>query len=1141
MATPMAFDIAAIQVLYGANTTYKGGADTYTLGEPGSSAMACIWDTGGTDEISYSGSAHAIIDLRAATLDGTVGGGGRASYTYTDNADGTRSIGNGFTIAGDILDFLDNKGTERGVVIENASGGSNDDTITGNGADNILRGNAGADTLDGGEGSDSLYGGVGRDVLKGGGGDDRLDGGSGADTMYGGAGSDVYIVDNAGDIVSDVFGNSGGIDEVRTNLRTFDLVSTDGDVENLTYTGARGFTGSGSYIDNVITGGSGADMLDGRSGNDRLVGGAGSDTLLGGDGNDTLVGGTGGDTLNGGNGSDTADFSAENNSVNVNLRQQFSTILRGNTLDRDSLLSIENVIAGRKSDTLVGDAGDNTFTYTGRYDRSVNSGGYDVYIGDAGVDTADFSKFVGKTDIDLVFQSVYSSYTTNTTHTRIVAALYDIENVSASLYDDDIKGDTGDNTIFYNGQFTGYFAGFTPVVINTGGFDRYDGRNGIDTVDFTGYTTMFTGTLIVDLARGVANSTFGNPITPGQSPLFRNLATLSNIENVSASFGNDVIVGDAKDNTFFYNGSFTNLSNTGGLDTFAGGLGRDTADFSRFDGALTVDLSVAATTAATSSYRDTSTESGEAFRYVALLNTIENIVGTRYSDRITGDGNDNRLEGRDGNDTLIGGGGNDTLDGGDGSDAFIYSGNVGQIGTDAIFGGTATTDASGDIDTLDFSGLNGRLVTVNLSLGQFIATDGVVTVTSGPIAGIERIIGTANDDAIFGGNGRPFELNGGAGNDQITGGNGVDTLNGDDGNDILITDNFAVDIINGGDGYDQVYASVDTIAAGFKFTLTADMNVEGISGNNGNDVLDASAMTTGVNMIGYNGDDLLKGGSGEDYIVGGGGADTLFGGDGRDLFLIDNLDIVHGGDGFDHVDANPDTFDGGFHFSLAGTEVEYVVGGAGSDTIDATGVTSGITLVGLDGNDTLTGSSGDDFIYGDQGADLINGGLGFDRIQGGAGNDTITGGGGTYGDLLYGDAGDDILTGSGGNGSLNGGEGNDTLIAGGYDNMFGGAGNDRLIGDTGYQYFVGGEGNDTMSGGLGSDRFDFFDLWDHDVITDYIGGEDNIFIYGDLINSFDQFAVTNTGDGADVTFGASSIHFTGYTADQIQASWFSFV
>ena len=126
--TPMAFDIAAIQFLYGPNTTFHSGSDGYGLPDenaPGT-VWRCIWDTGGTDTISYDGKKNATIDLRAATLvNGDPIAGGAIS-----KVDG---IFGGFTIA-------------NGVVIEHAFGGSGNDTLTGNSSDNVLSGNAGDDT-----------------------------------------------------------------------------------------------------------------------------------------------------------------------------------------------------------------------------------------------------------------------------------------------------------------------------------------------------------------------------------------------------------------------------------------------------------------------------------------------------------------------------------------------------------------------------------------------------------------------------------------------------------------------------------------------------------------------------------------------------------------------------------------------------------------------------------------------------------------------------------------------------------------------------------------------------------------------------------------------------------------------------------
>ena len=133
----MALDIALLQATYGANTSHASGDNTYTLVSVNASGTGyqAIWDTGGVDEIVYAGSASVTIDLRAATLNAEAGGGG-----FISSADG---IHGGYTIA-------------NGVIIENATGGSNDDTLIGNDADNMFTGGYGNDTVDGGLGADTF-------------------------------------------------------------------------------------------------------------------------------------------------------------------------------------------------------------------------------------------------------------------------------------------------------------------------------------------------------------------------------------------------------------------------------------------------------------------------------------------------------------------------------------------------------------------------------------------------------------------------------------------------------------------------------------------------------------------------------------------------------------------------------------------------------------------------------------------------------------------------------------------------------------------------------------------------------------------------------------------------------------------------
>lgn len=283
-AGPMAFDIAALQYLYGENTTTARGGSAYFLPTANTSGTywECIWDAGGNDTIKAGSTTRDVtIDLRAATLkEGSPHAGG-----YISKADG---IYGGFTIA-------------NGVTIENAIGGRGDDKLVGNSAQNKLVGGIGNDTILGGYDNDVLSGDSGNDILDGGSGADKLDGGSGSDKLIGGRGIDTALFQTKAD-VSVNLGKSG-------YQNTGDGIDKLSSIENL----ISGFGDDvlfGNGRANSLLAGRGADVLRGFGNADKLDGGAGSDEIFGGSGGDRIDGGRGSDVLQGDRGADDFLFSS---------------------------------------------------------------------------------------------------------------------------------------------------------------------------------------------------------------------------------------------------------------------------------------------------------------------------------------------------------------------------------------------------------------------------------------------------------------------------------------------------------------------------------------------------------------------------------------------------------------------------------------------------------------------------------------------------------------------------------------------------------------------------------------------------------------------------------------------------------------
>ena len=174
--TPMVYDIAAIQHIYGPNFNYRNGDDIYNFYSD-NLFLHTIWDGGGIDTISIETlSNNTFINLTP---------GSYSSFNIETN--------------------IDNFGIAFNCIIENVIGGFGDDEIKGNSEANSLSGNLGNDTI---------FGLGGDDILKGDGGDDVLHGGSGNDkAVYNGNFSEYVILDNGDNIViSDTIFGRDGID-----------------------------------------------------------------------------------------------------------------------------------------------------------------------------------------------------------------------------------------------------------------------------------------------------------------------------------------------------------------------------------------------------------------------------------------------------------------------------------------------------------------------------------------------------------------------------------------------------------------------------------------------------------------------------------------------------------------------------------------------------------------------------------------------------------------------------------------------------------------------------------------------------------------------------------------------------------------
>jgi Ca2+-binding RTX toxin-like protein len=230
-----------------------------------------------------------------------------------------------------------------------------------------------------------------------------------------------------------------------------------------------------------------------------------------------------------------------------------------------------------------------------------------------------------------------------------------------------------------------------------------------------------------------------------------------------ATDGDDWIFGLGGDDWIFGLDGNDVLFGGEGADKLFGGDGIDTACYSDSSRDVYVDLQTG--------HGHNGTAEGD------ILDGIENLIGSWWSDVLIGNANDNVLSGLGGNDDLEGGAGADTLDGGWGNDRAIYSDSPAGVTVFLNWDSASGGDAEGD-----------KLISIESLYGSkygdgLFGDDGVNSLQG--YGGDDLLLGFGDDDFLEGMDG--FDtLVGGFGNDRLYGGSNGDGLTGGPGADTFV-------------------------------------------------------------------------------------------------------------------------------------------------------------------------------------------------------------------------------------------------------------------------------------------------------------------------------------------------------------------
>lgn len=961
----------------------------------------------------------------------------------------------------------------------------------------VVNGLGGHDTIFGSTGNDELNGGTGNDVLLPGLGDDEANGGTGSDSYQ----------------ILESNNNTG----VRVDLVQGTVYGTEGtdtltSVENLILQGNGDHLVSGNAAANNLLMGGGDDVVAGRGGDDffntgqgrdYVIAGAGRDRVLTGDGNDFILAASltvaGEDEfLDGGRGYDILSYSRDYNVVR-NLASP--TINQGNEI-RKQLNELNGGTGSLRIDAGTGkiemldasgtviatDTANNIEVYVGSDNDDVLLGGTGTYQNPIHIH--------GGGGNDLLTSKGANQISGGEGDDRMVFSAPEVNGFNA-LFDGgsghdildlraagdvrwwiDLEGSISNSGKAFDNDFVGNLRGGGGLgqinIYNVNEFFFGNGAHLIENDPLGSITRIFhTGNgddaFFHTSGYGVFDAGGGD-----------DYAFLQDDARVVGGRGDDEMVFDhTGDENVALGGKgndWVTLERLGG-GTLKGGSGFDTLAFDTRNFGVIVDLSGA-----------TVAGIGANSGIDAQVMGFERVVGSEFSDSISGgkadetligrEGND-VLNGRKGNDQLFGGTGNDTLDGGAGADRLH-----GGAGNDALIGGGGRDTAvysfasPKGLGAVQTAGSFGGVV-VNLALGTASGSFGNDT-----LSGIEDVVGSAGNDTLTGdikrnvlsGEAGDDVLSGMGGNDVLILGSGDDLAFGGDGNDRIITGEGSKQI-NGGNGNDRLEFGPET------GQITLDFKAGTYSGTL--KVLQPVWQDTGTTeMRIFNGVSLSPQQVKETQAIHANSADDLT------RILPDADDPLAGL--FRVIDRlRPAQAQGDF------SEIETVVGGnadvtillsarhdsydgtrSDNDILDFSAKNGGVRFNIKTGSTDYRLAQGDDL----KGIEGILGGTGGDRFVGDGAHNT-----------LWGRGGDDTLVGKDGADRLFGGAGSDTLDGGlGRDVLRGGSGNDILRGGGGADRLDGGNGNDRLAGGIGADDFVYAAGGGRDRIVDFQNNLDEL-------------------------------------------------